>query len=192
MTNHSDPRPATGHTARANAAAREGLPLHDRRDYDDVRRGFIATLEDPVVRRADGFPVIDVSSHDFVLESDDAPDTVHPSLWRHAQVNQPHGLFKVTDGIYQVRGLDLSNVTFVEGDDGIIVIDPLVYRETAQAALDLYREHRGDRPVKALIYTHSHVYAQSRGPLRRIKGDREPGGGGCRQSRRHRTRGLPL
>ncbi|WP_461472343.1 alkyl/aryl-sulfatase [Microbacterium sp. HJ5] len=150
------PKPATSHTARANAAAAAGLPLSDRRDYDDGARGFIATIDDPVIRRADGIPVIDVSGHDFVLDSE-APDTVHPSLWRHAQVNHPHGLFEVTAGIYQVRGLDLSNVTFVEGDEGVIVIDPLVYFETAQAALALYRAHRGDRPVTALIYTHSHA-----------------------------------
>lgn len=149
-------KPATSHTARANAAAREGLPLADRRDYDDARRGFVGTISEPVIRRSDGAHVIDVAGHSFVLDTDDAPDTVHPSLWRHAQVNQNHGLFEVTTGIYQVRGFDLSNVTIVEGDEGIIVIDPLVYTETAQAALDLYREHRGDRPVKALIYTHSH------------------------------------
>jgi alkyl sulfatase BDS1-like metallo-beta-lactamase superfamily hydrolase len=148
---------ATAHTRQANQAARDGLPSADRRDYDDARRGFVATIEDPVIRRADGLAVIDLSSHDFVLETEEAPDTVHPSLWRHAQVNQPHGLFEVTTGIYQVRGLDLSNVTFVEGDEGIIVIDPLVYAETAEAALSLYRAHRGDRPVKALIYTHSHA-----------------------------------
>jgi alkyl sulfatase BDS1-like metallo-beta-lactamase superfamily hydrolase len=151
------PKPATPHTVKANAAAVAGLPVSDRRDYDDAGRGFIATIDDPVIRRADGMPVIDVSAHDFVLSSDQAPDTVHPSLWRHAQVNHPHGLFEVTDGIYQVRGLDLSNVTFVEGDEGVIVIDPLVYFETAAAALALYRAHRGDRPVKALVYTHSHA-----------------------------------
>lgn len=156
MTEDLAPRPATAHTRAANAAAAAGLPTSDRRDYDDAARGFIATLDDPVVRREDGLPVIDVSGHDFVL-ADEVPDTVHPSLWRHAQVNQPHGLFEVTDGIYQVRGLDLSNITFVEGDEGIIVIDPLVYFETAAAALALYRAHRGDRPVKALIYTHSHT-----------------------------------
>lgn len=156
MSDAVAPKPATPHTAQANAAAREGLPLADRRDFDDATRGFVGTLSDPIIRRGDGAPVIDVAGHDFVLDTDDAPDTVHPSLWRHAQVNQPHGLFEVTAGIYQVRGLDLSNMTIVEGDEGIIVIDPLVYAETAGAALDLYRAHRGDRPVKALIYTHSH------------------------------------
>lgn len=151
------PKPATAHTAEANAAASAGLPLSDRRDYDDAKRGFVATLDDPVVRRADGFPVNDLTSHDFVLSSDTAPESVHPSLWRHAQVNHNHGLFQVTEGIYQLRGLDLSNMTIVEGDEGIIVIDPLIYRETAAAGLALYRAQRGHRPVKALIYTHSHA-----------------------------------
>ena len=87
----------------------------------------------------------------------DAPDTVNPSLWRQSQLVAKHGLFEVVEGIYQVRGFDLSNVTFVEGDTGVIVIDPLISTETAAAALGLYRQHRGDRPVVAVIYTHSHV-----------------------------------
>ena len=87
----------------------------------------------------------------------DAPDTVHPSLWRQSTLVARDGLFEVTDGIYQVRGLDLSNMTIVEGDTGVIVIDPLISTETAAAALALYRKHRGDRPVTGVIYTHSHV-----------------------------------
>ncbi len=87
----------------------------------------------------------------------DAPATVHPSLWRQSQLVAKQGLYEVVDGIYQVRGLDLSNISFIEGDTGIIVIDPLVSTETAAAALALYRTHRGDRPVVAVIYTHSHV-----------------------------------
>ncbi len=151
------PKPATEATRAANAAAAERLPWRDRRDFDDARRGFIAPLADPVVRGPGGAPVIDLTAWDFVGESAEAPDTVHPSLWRHAQVNGGRGLFEVTAGIYQLRGLDLSNMTIVEGDEGIIVIDPLVGNETAAAGLALYREHRGDRPVTALIYTHSHA-----------------------------------
>ena len=86
----------------------------------------------------------------------DCPDTANPSLWRQGQLCAKQGLFEVTDGIYQVRGLDLSNMTLVEGDEGVIVIDPLISKETAAAALALYREHRGDRPVTAVIYTHAH------------------------------------
>ncbi|ARJ03879.1 alkyl sulfatase [Cnuibacter physcomitrellae] len=151
------PKPATEHTARVNAEALRSLPLADRRDYDDAQRGFVATLDDPVILNAAGRPIHDVTDHDFIAESEDAPDTVHPSLWRHARVNRYHGLFEVVPGVYQVRGLDLANVTIVESDSGIIVIDPLSFTETARTALELYRKHRGDRPVKALIYTHSHA-----------------------------------
>ncbi len=87
----------------------------------------------------------------------DAPDSVNPSLWRQAGLVAMQGLFEVVEGIYQVRGFDLSNITFVEGDTGVIVIDPLISTETAAAALALYREHRGDRPVTGVIYTHSHI-----------------------------------
>ena len=108
----------------------------------------------------------------------DCPDTAHPSLWRQSQLCAKQGLYEVTDGIYQVRGLDLSNMTLVEGDTGVIVIDPLISCETAAAALDLYRAHRGDRPVTAVIYTHSHGdhFGGVRGviPTRR-RADRRPG-----------------
>jgi alkyl sulfatase BDS1-like metallo-beta-lactamase superfamily hydrolase len=150
-------KPATEVTRLANRTARDTLPLSDRRDFDDAARGFVGTLDDPKIRRADGALVMDLNAHDFLAESEDAPDTVHPSLWRHARVNRHRGLFKVTEGIYQVRGLDLANMTIVEGSDGIIVIDPLLFNETAGAGLALYRQHRGDRAVKALIYTHSHA-----------------------------------
>ena len=104
---------------------------------------------------ADGRVVWDNDRYDFL--SGDAPTTVHPSLWRQSQLAARQGLYEVVEGIYQVRGLDLSNITFVEGDTGVIVIDPLISTETAAAALGLYRVHRGDRPVVAVIYTHSHV-----------------------------------
>jgi alkyl sulfatase BDS1-like metallo-beta-lactamase superfamily hydrolase len=90
-------------------------------------------------------------------DTSQAPDTVHPSLWRMAQLNGIHGLFEVVPGIYQVRGYDISNMTLVEGDTGVIVIDPLVSTECAEAALALYRKHRGERKVSAVVYTHSHV-----------------------------------
>jgi alkyl sulfatase BDS1-like metallo-beta-lactamase superfamily hydrolase len=87
----------------------------------------------------------------------ECPDTAHPSLWRQGQLVSRQGLYEVCEGIYQVRGLDLSNMTLVEGESGVIVIDPLISAETAAAALSLYRSHRGDRPVTAVIYTHAHV-----------------------------------
>ena len=156
MSLSDSPKAASPQTIAANRAAAQTLPFADRRDLDDSRRGFVGTLDDPVVRRADGVPVIDVTSHDFVVDAE-APDTVHPSLWRHAQASQPHGLFEVADGLYQVRGLDLSNLTIIEGDTGVVLIDPLVYAETAAAAWGLYQAHRGERQIKAVIYTHSHL-----------------------------------
>ena len=93
----------------------------------------------------------------YAFLSGDAPTSVHPSLWRQSKLCAKQGLYEVVEGIYQVRGLDLSNISFIEGDTGIIVIDPLISTETAAAALCLYRTHRGDRPVVAVIYTHSHV-----------------------------------
>jgi alkyl sulfatase BDS1-like metallo-beta-lactamase superfamily hydrolase len=131
------------------------LPFHDTQDFEDARRGFVAALEPGVVRNEAGEVVWDNDVYAFL--DGDCPPTAHPSLWRQGQLNSIQGLFEVTPGIYQVRGLDLSNMTIVEGDTGVIVIDPLISVETAAAALALYREHRGDRPVRAVIYTHSHV-----------------------------------
>jgi alkyl sulfatase BDS1-like metallo-beta-lactamase superfamily hydrolase len=131
------------------------LAWDDRSDFDDVAQGFIATLDDPVVKDAHGRPVWDCSRYDFM--DAECPPTANPSLWRQGQLVAKHGLFQVTKGIYQVRGLDLSNMTLVEGDTGIIVIDTLMSNETAAAALALYRSHRGDRPVAAVIITHSHA-----------------------------------
>jgi alkyl sulfatase BDS1-like metallo-beta-lactamase superfamily hydrolase len=130
-------------------------PFDDGRDFADAERGFIAALKPGVVRDAAGDVVWDNDSYAFL--AGDAPKTVHPSLWRQSLLNAKQGLFEVTEGIYQVRGLDLSNISFVEGDTGVIVIDPLISTETASAALGLYRAHRGDRPVTGVIYTHSHV-----------------------------------
>ncbi|HEY8058394.1 MAG TPA: MBL fold metallo-hydrolase, partial [Acidimicrobiales bacterium] len=131
------------------------LPFDDTQDLEDAHRGFIAALEPGIVRDESGRVIWDNDSYGFLEE--DCPPTAHPSLWRQSRLNSIQGLFEVTEGIYQVRGLDLSNMTVVEGDTGVIVIDPLVCRETAATALALYREHRGDRPVRAVIYTHSHI-----------------------------------
>ncbi|MFC5827679.1 alkyl/aryl-sulfatase [Nonomuraea insulae] len=130
------------------------LPFHDRSDFDNAERGFVAKLSPAVVSAADGRVVWDGDSFGF-LEGE-CPDTAHPSLWRQGQLCAKQGLYEVTDGIYQVRGLDLSNMTLVEGDTGVIVIDPLISTECAAAALRLYRDHRGERPVTAVIYTHCH------------------------------------
>jgi alkyl sulfatase BDS1-like metallo-beta-lactamase superfamily hydrolase len=140
----------------ANEAVRAALPFGDTQDFEDARRGFIGRLDPCVVRAADGRVVWDNESYRAFLQGE-APATVNPSLWRQSQLNTIDGLFEVVPGIYQVRGFDLSNVTFVEGDTGVLVIDPLISVETAAAALALYRLHRGDRPVVAVVYTHSHV-----------------------------------
>jgi len=146
---------ATDATRHALAAAAERLPLHDRQDYQDAERGFVGRSAERQVRAADGRVVWDLDAYTFLQGS--APDTAHPSLWRQGQLVAKDGLFAVVPGIYQVRGFDLSTITFVEGDEGVIVIDPLISRETAAAAVALYREHRGARPVVAMIYTHSHI-----------------------------------
>jgi alkyl sulfatase BDS1-like metallo-beta-lactamase superfamily hydrolase len=132
------------------------LPLHDQTDFADADRGFIAALSPCVITAADGRVVWDNDAYSFL--SGAAPTSVHPSLWRQSTLAAKQGLYEVVPGIYQVRGLDISNVTFVESDSGIIVIDPLVSTEVAAAALALYRTQRGGgRPVVAVIYTHSHV-----------------------------------
>jgi alkyl sulfatase BDS1-like metallo-beta-lactamase superfamily hydrolase len=133
------------------------MPVIDphHRDFADADRGFLGTIDPCVVRDASGDVVWDGDSFSFL--AGDAPDTVHPSLWRQGTLVAKHGLFEVVEGIYQVRGFDLSNITFIEGDTGIIVVDPLISTETAAAALALYREHRGQREVRAVIYTHCHV-----------------------------------
>ena len=131
------------------------LRFEDRSDFENADRGFIAKLDPGTVKSRDGRVVWDIDSYAFL--SGDCPDTANPSLWRQGQLCARQGLYAVTDGIYQVRGLDLSNMTLVEGEQGVIVIDPLISAETAAAALNLYRAHRGDRPVTAVIYTHSHV-----------------------------------
>jgi alkyl sulfatase BDS1-like metallo-beta-lactamase superfamily hydrolase len=148
-------KPPTEAIAAANRAHVASLPFADTRDFDDADRGFIAALEPCVVTAADGRVVWDNDSYNFL--DAEAPDSVHPSLWRQSQLCAKQGLYEVVPGIYQVRGLDLSNISFIEGDTGVIVIDPLISTETAAAALALYRAHRGDREVRAVIYTHSHV-----------------------------------
>jgi alkyl sulfatase BDS1-like metallo-beta-lactamase superfamily hydrolase len=124
-------------------------------DFADSCRGFLGALSPAVIHAADGRVIWDNDAYGFL--SGDCPDTAHPSLWRQARLTARQGLFEVMPGIYQVRGLDLSNMTLVEGSAGVIVIDPLISAECAAAALALYRAHRGERPVTAVIYTHSHA-----------------------------------
>ncbi|KQW06546.1 alkyl sulfatase [Leifsonia sp. Root4] len=139
----------------AHRSVLDSMPFDDTADFDDAERGFIAKLEPGIVLASDGHTVWDNDRYDFL--DGEAPTSVNPSLWRQSQLVAKQGLFEVVEGIYQVRGLDLSNITFVEGETGVIVIDPLISSETAAAALGLYRAHRGERPVVAVIFSHSHV-----------------------------------
>ena len=151
-------QPATATTRACQHAARRWLPMTDRQSFDDAMRGFIADIPAAPITRAKGGPVWSLAAYGFLAE-ESAPDTVHPGLWRHARVNMITGLFKVTERLYQVRGLDISNMSVIEGDTGLILIDPLISTEVASAALALYRQHRPDqahKPVVAVIYSHSH------------------------------------
>lgn len=146
--------PASAVTADKQKAFAATLPMTDRQDFEFADRGFLGTRADPVIKRADGQPAWNLAAYDFL--KGEAPATANPSLWRQAQLLSKHGLFKVSDRVYQVRGFDISNITFVRGETGWIVIDPLTMKETAQAALDLVNAKLGKLPVKAMIYTHSH------------------------------------
>jgi len=152
---NTSPRSAAEPTRAANAAVAAQLPFDDRQAFDDAHRGFVAALDPPVITGASGRTVWSLEPYDFLRG--EAPDTVNPSLWRMAQLNQIHGLFTVRDKIHQVRGYDLSNMTVIEGTRGYIVIDPLISAETAAAGMQLVRQQLGDRPVTAVIYTHSHL-----------------------------------
>ena len=151
----SDPQ-ATDVTRAAIAAMASSLPMHDRRDFDDATRGFVGRSGQRQILGADGAVVWDLDAYDFLRDAE-APDTATPSLWRQGQLLIEDGLFEVVPGIYQLRGFDLSVMSVIEGETGVIVIDPLISSETAAAAFALYTEHRGARPVKAMIYTHSHA-----------------------------------
>ncbi len=149
-------KPATDETKQANAALLQKLPFADKTDFENANRGFIATVPELTIKDDKGNVVWSLVPYKF-LEAEEAPDTVNPSLWRQAQLNMTNGLFKVTDRIYQIRGFDMSNMSIIEGDTGIIIVDPLISTETAKAGLDLYYQHRPKKPIVAVIYTHSHV-----------------------------------
>ncbi|TCJ93834.1 alkyl/aryl-sulfatase [Nocardia alba] len=138
-----------------NEALLRTLPFGDTQDFTDAERGFVAALTPGVVKNAAGEVVWDIDAYSFL--DGECPPTVNPSLWRQSQLCVKQGLYEVTDGIFQIRAFDLSNMTLVEGDAGVIVIDPLISQETAAAGIALYREHRGDRPVVGVIYSHSHI-----------------------------------
>jgi alkyl sulfatase BDS1-like metallo-beta-lactamase superfamily hydrolase len=152
-----EPKPATTATVEANAAARERYAMEDVEDFETARRGLVAPLPDGRVVTDDGAVVFDVERFSFLEGDGPAPDTVNPSLWRQSQLIFRPGLYKVTDRLHQVRNHDIGNLTIVEGDDGLIIIDCTTGIEPARAGLALYREHVADKPVVAVIYTHTHI-----------------------------------
>ena len=143
----SGPQPASQHTAAANAAVLAGLSFDDDGDFERAARGLIATHDTGLITNDNGRVVWNIAAHDFIREQPDAPDSVNPSLWRQARLNCAHGLFEVTDGVWQVRGYDLSNITFIASDTGWIIIDPLTSSETAAESLALANTHLGAREV---------------------------------------------
>lgn len=148
---------ASSYTKEIHRKVLDELPFSDRRDFENAKKGFIAPLNHAgIVKTAHNQIVFHAPSYHF-KEDAPAPETVNPSLWRKAQLNGISGLFKVTDRIYQIRGQDISNLTVIEGNSGLIIIDPLVSKETAVNALETYLAHRPKRPVKAVIHTHSHI-----------------------------------
>jgi alkyl sulfatase BDS1-like metallo-beta-lactamase superfamily hydrolase len=149
-------RDAEPATRAANTAMAAMLPLSDTSDFEAARRGLIAPVPDGVVLSERGTVLWDLGEYAFI-DGELAPATVNPSLWRMARLNMANGLFKVTERVYQLRGFDIANITVLEGDSGLIVIDPLTTAEAARAAMDLYRAHRPAKPVVAVIYTHSHT-----------------------------------
>jgi alkyl sulfatase BDS1-like metallo-beta-lactamase superfamily hydrolase len=151
-----DRKQATQATAAANQPSGE-LNWNNRDDFELSERGFIGTLDDPIIRDAEGRPVYDLNAYAFLSEKA-APPSVNPSLWRQSQLNALyHGLFQVTEGVYQVRGLDLSVMSIIETDNGYVVVDPLLTAPTAQAAINLVYRHLGQKPIVAVIYSHSHA-----------------------------------
>ena len=176
-------KPVTPAVEEAHRALSASLPFAETSDFDDADRGFLAALVPGAVRRADGQVVWDSDTYGFL--AGEAPTSVHPSLWRQSQLVAKQGLYEVSEGIYQVRGLDLSNITFVEGDTGIIVIDPLISTETAAAALGLYREHRGEAPRRR-----RDLLAQPRRSLRRRLRRHHRGRCRVREGAGHRPRGI--
>ena len=150
------PKPPTPATEQANAAMRQTVATFDPRDFEDATRGKLAELDDPLVKAADGRIVWDARRFNFLKA--DAPPTANPSLWRQQQLNRAQGLFKVADGIYQIRGYDIANMTLVEGATGWIVIDTMLSAPVSRAGLKLAMDTlKSTKPVVAVIYTHSHA-----------------------------------
>ena len=152
---NTDQKEATEYTKAANEEVYALLDFDDEREKENAERGLIAAPDSLEITTEDGKVAWSQDAYAFLDE--DAPDTANPSLWRNTQLNHVYGLFEVMDGIYQVRGYDMSNITFIKGETGWIIYDPLMTVECAKAAFELVKENIGDFPVKAVLYSHSHV-----------------------------------
>src|ERR1700682_3778162 len=150
------PKDASASVIAQQAATLETLPFSDTRDFEEASRGFLGTLENARITSAQGRVVWSLEPYGFLSE-EKAPPTVDPSLWRQSRLNMNHGLFEVVPGVYQVRGLDIANMTLIEGDSGVIAVDTLTSIEGARAAMQLYFQHRGKRPVAAVVFSHIHT-----------------------------------
>jgi alkyl sulfatase BDS1-like metallo-beta-lactamase superfamily hydrolase len=150
------PKDATPSVIAQQQAMLDALPFGDTADFDDAARGFLGTIDNATITSPQGRVVWSLEPYGF-LSSAEAPPTVNPSLWRQSRLNMQHGLFEVVPGVYQVRGLDIANMTLIEGDSGVIAVDTLMSIEGARAAMELYFRHRGARPVAAVIFTHTHT-----------------------------------
>jgi alkyl sulfatase BDS1-like metallo-beta-lactamase superfamily hydrolase len=150
------PKDASDAVIARHEAMLKALPFGDTADFDDAARGFLGTIENAKITSSQGRVVWSLEPYGFMSEAV-PPATVNPSLWRQARLNMHHGLFEVVPGVYQVRGLDIANMTLIEGDSGVIVVDTLTSIEGARAAMELYFKHRGRRPVAAVIFTHTHT-----------------------------------
>jgi alkyl sulfatase BDS1-like metallo-beta-lactamase superfamily hydrolase len=153
----SDRQDASDFTKAVNDELLSLLPFEDRQDFEDAARGHIADIDGTVIHGPGGRVTWDPNKFAFVGDEQPCPPTVNPSLWRQSQLCAHGGLFKVVDRLYQVRNHDISNLTIVEGDTGLILFDPLISTECSKAALELYFEHRPQKPVVAVVYSHSHV-----------------------------------
>lgn len=152
----SDPKQASKFTIEKNEQLKQYLNFDNQSDFEDASRGYIATWPEKTIKDSNGKVIWDFTKYDFI-EQDKNTDTINPSLLRQAKLNNIDGLFKVKDGVYQVRGFDLSVMSFIRGDKGWVVIDPLISPETAAAGLKLLRDKVEDLPVTGVIFTHSHV-----------------------------------
>lgn len=161
MKNVVKSKEASDFTKKRHQEVSQSMPFNDVEDFENAKKGFIGSLHPVKIEGEKGKINWDLEDYSFISEiettEDDSPKTVHPSLWRKAKLNMNAGLYKVTEGVYQVRGFDLSNMTIIEGETGIIITDTLISTETAHAALELYYQYRPQKPIVCIIYTHSHA-----------------------------------